>query len=146
MDKKKLQTGLIFAILYVAYAVVLFLLNKNFKISFWLSFGFITLGFIFMMIAFFFVSNEKRKKQVVGMPVTVLSVMYFALEFVLGTIFMFIPSLSFTWAFVPQFVVFVLFLLCFVGAMLGSNNYKSESTVAVEEQKQEQIDDKTEQE
>ena len=125
MNKKKVQMGLIFGILYVAYAVVLFLLNKNFELSFWLSFGFITLGFVFMMISYFFVNNPERKKQVVGMPVTGMSTMYFVVEFVLGTIFMFFPKLGFTAAFIPQFILFVLFALCFVGAMLGSNNYKS---------------------
>ena len=50
---------------------------------------------------------------------------------------MFFPALSFTWAFVPQFVVFVLFLLCFVGAMLSSNNYKSEEQIKQEQEKQE---------
>ena len=124
MNKKKLQIGLIFAILFVAYNIVLFLLNNDYQISFWISFGFIVASFVLTMIAFFFVSDEKRKKQVVGMPVTVLTVMYFVVEFVLGTILMIFPSLSFAAVFVPQFVLFVLFLLCFVPAMLSENNYK----------------------
>ena len=129
MNKKKLQTGLIFAILFVAYNILLFLLNKNYEISFWISFGFIVASFVFTMVAFFFVADEKRKKQVVGMPVTVLTVMYFVVEFVLGTILMIFPSLSFAGVFVPQFILFVLFLLCFVPAMLSENNYKQNDPV-----------------
>jgi Na+/proline symporter len=111
MDKKKLQLGLIFAILFVAYAVVLFLLNKNWTLTFWLSLGFIVVAFAFVMFAFFFVSKESRKQQVVGMPVTVLTVMYAVIEFIMGTIFMFF-DVVFAAVFVPQFIVFVLFLLC----------------------------------
>ena len=138
MNKKKLQIGLIFAILFVAYNIVLFLLNNNYQISFWISFGFIVVSFVLTMVAFFFVSDEKRKKQVVGMPVTVLTVMYFVVEFVLGTILMIFSSLSFAAVFVPQFVLFVLFLLCFVPAMLSENNYKQNNPTS-ENKKEEDI-------
>ena len=135
MDKKKLQLGLIFAILFVAYAVVLFLLNKNWTLTFWLSLGFIVVAFAFVMFAFFFVSKESRKQQVVGMPVTVLTVMYAVVEFIMGTIFMFF-NVSFAAVFVPQFIVFVLFLLCFVGAMFSSKNYKTEVQQTNQQQQQ----------
>ena len=137
MDKKKLQLGLIFAILFVAYAVVLFLLNKNWTLTFWLSLGFIVVAFAFVMFAFFFVSKESRKQQVVGMPVTVLTVMYAVVEFIMGTIFMFF-NVSFAAVFVPQFIVFVLFLLCFVGAMFSSKNYKTEVQQTNQQQQPEQ--------
>lgn len=144
MDKKKLQLGLIFAILFVAYAVVLFLLNKNWTLTFWLSLGFIVVAFAFVMFAFFFVSKESRKQQVVGMPVTVLTVMYAVIEFVMGTIFMFF-DLSFAAVFVPQFIVFVLFLLCFVGAMFSSKNYKTEAELAKQQKAQQPAEEQSEQ-
>ena len=140
MDKKKLQLGLIFAILFVTYAVVLVLLNKNWSLTFWLSLGFIVVAFAFVMFAFFFVSKESRKQQVVGMPVTVLTVMYAVVEFVMGTIFMCF-DLAFAAVFVPQFIVFALFLLCFVGAMFSSKNYKTEAQVT-KQQPAEEVEEK----
>ena len=125
MDRKKLQLGLIFAIILVSYNIVLFLLTKVMHTSFWVSYIFIMIALIFVMFSFFFVSNEKRKKQVVGMPVTVLSVLYLCTEFIMGTIFMFF-NLEFSAIFVPQFVLFVLFALCFIPAVLSPNNYKKE--------------------
>ena len=145
MDKKKLQLGLIFAILFVAYAVVLFLLNKNWTLTFWLSLGFIVVAFAFGMFAFFFVSKESRKQQVVGMPVTVLTVMYAVIEFVMGTIFLFF-NVSFAAVFVPQFIVFVLFLLCFVGAMFSSKNYKTEAELAKQQNVEQTAEEQPEQE
>ncbi len=125
MDRKKLQLTLGFGVFFVAYLIVLFLVTNNLHTSFWVSLIFVVLAFLFMTIAFFFVSNEKRKKQVVGMPVTTMTVMYFVIEFVMGTIFMFF-DIEFVWVFVPQFIVFVLFLLCFMPAMISENNYKRE--------------------
>ncbi len=125
MDRKKLQLGLGFGVFFVAYLIVLFLVTNNLHTSFWVSLIFVVLAFLFMTIAFFFVSNEKRKKQVVGLPVTTMTVMYFVIEFIMGTIFMFF-DVEFVWVFVPQFIVFVLFLLCFMPAMISENNYKRE--------------------
>lgn len=127
MDRRKLQLSLIFAIILVAYNIVLFLVTKVLYTSFWVSYIFIMLSLLFVIISFFFVSSENRKKQVVGMPVTVLSVLYFCAEFILGTIFMFF-NLEFSAVFVPQFVLFVLFALCFVPAILSPKNYKKENT------------------
>ena len=137
MNKKKLTTLLVFGILYVTYAVVLFLLNKNYQLSFWLSFGFITASVLFMLLSFTFASKDGRSQQVVGMPVNVLSSIYFGIEFVLGTILMIFPALSFAAVFVPQFVLLALYLVCFVPAILSDNNYKSVE-IKAEEKKEEQ--------
>ena len=124
MNRKKLQLGLIFGIFLVAYNIVVFLVAEKFHTSFWISFIFVLLAFLFMAFAFFFVSDEKRKKQVVGMPITVLTTMYYVIELIMGTIFMFF-DVSFVAVFLPQFLLFVLFVVCFIPAVLSENNYKS---------------------
>lgn len=139
MNKKKLTLGLVFGILFVAYNLILFLVNPatNYFISFWLSFGFIVVSFIFLVFAYLFVSDDKRKHQVVGMPVGVMTTLYFAVEFVLGTILMCF-NISFAASFIPQFVLFVLYLICFVPAILSENNYKEETaTPTLKEMKDE---------
>ena len=124
MDKKKLQLLLMFAIVVVVYNIVLFLLAKLFHTSFWVSYAFIMFAIFMCIISFFFVSNEKRKSQVVGMPVTVLSSLYLAVEFIMGTVFMFF-DVSFAAVFVPQFVLCAIYLLCFIPAMMSTKNYKT---------------------
>ena len=126
MNRKKLITGLVFAVLLATYLTVLFLVKKVFDTSFWVSFGFILASFIMVIVSFMFVANENRKRQVVGMPVTVLSCLYFAVEFVLGTIFMFF-TLDFVPVFIPQFVLFALFLVCYIPAILSDKNYKQDN-------------------
>ena len=124
MDKKKLQLLLMFAIVVVVYNIVLFLLTELFHTSFWVSYAFIMFAIFMCIISFFFVSNEKRKSQVVGMPVTVLSSLYLAVEFIMGTVFMFF-DVSFAAVFVPQFVLCAIYLLCFIPAMMSTKNYKT---------------------
>ena len=124
MDRKKVQLGLMFAIVVVVYNIVLFLLARAFHTSFWTSYGFIMFSIVMCVISFFFVSNEKRKSQVVGMPVTVLSSLYLAIEFVMGTVFMFF-DVAFATVFVPQFVLCALYLLCFIPAIMSPKNYKT---------------------
>lgn len=124
MDRKKVQLSLMFAIVVVVYNIVLFLLAGAFHTSFWTSYAFIMFSIIMCVISFFFVSNEKRKSQVVGMPVTVLSSLYLAIEFVMGTIFMFF-DVAFATVFVPQFVLCALYLLCFIPAIMSPKNYKT---------------------
>ena len=124
MDRKKAQLGLMFAIIVIVYNIVLFLLAKTLHTSFWVSYGFIMFSILMCVISFFFVSNEKRKSQVVGMPVTVLSSLYFVIEFIMGTIFMFF-DVSFAAVFVPQFVLCAIYLLCFIPAVMSTKNYKT---------------------
>ena len=124
MDRKKVQLGLMFAIIVVVYNIVLFLIAKTLHMSFWVSYGFIMFSILMCVISFFFVSNEKRKSQVVGMPVTVLSSLYFVIEFIMGTIFMFF-NVSFAAVFVPQFVLCAIYLLCFIPAVMSTKNYKT---------------------
>lgn len=123
MNRKKLITGLVLGVILITYLTVLFLVKKEFGTSFWVSFAFILASFLIVVASFMFVANENRKHQVVGMPVTVLSCLYFAAEFVLGTIFMFF-TLDFVPVFIPQFVLFALFLVCYIPAILSDKNYK----------------------
>lgn len=132
MNKKKLQLILMFAVVLIAYNLVLFLVNKNFTTSFWVSYIFIMVALLFTFGSFSFINKNNRNKQVVGMPVNVLCVLYCVCEFVLGTIFMFF-NLNFVPVFVPQFVLFALFMLCYIPAMLSEKNYKQEQPNKTEE-------------
>ena len=123
MNRKKLITGLVLGVVLVTYLTVLFLVKKEFGTSFWVSFAFVMASFLIVVASFMFVANENRKPQVVGMPVTVLSCLYCVVEFILGTIFMFF-TLDFVPVFIPQFVLFALFLICYIPAILSEKNYK----------------------
>lgn len=125
MKKSKLILPITLLIFYATYCLVVFLASKTFPQGFWVSFGFVTLAYLFMDFSLMYVSHDNIKKQVVGLPVGTMSVMYFIVEMILGTVFMFV-DVSFLAYFLPQIILFALFLLCFIPAILSDKNYKEE--------------------
>ncbi len=125
MKKSKLILPITLLIFYATYCLVVFLVSKTFPQGFWISFGFVTLAYLFMDFSLMYVSHDNIKKQVVGLPVGTMSVMYFIVEMILGTVFMFV-NVSFLAYFLPQIILFALFLLCFIPAILSDKNYKEE--------------------
>ena len=125
MKKSRLILPITLLIFYATYCLVVFLVSKTFPQGFWISFGFVTLAYLFMDFSLMYVSHDNIKKQVVGLPVGTMSVMYFIVEMILGTVFMFV-NVSFLAYFLPQIILFALFLLCFIPAILSDTNYKEE--------------------
>lgn len=125
MKKSKLILPITLLIFYATYCLVVFLVSKTFPQGFWVSFGFVTLAYLFMDFSLLYVSNDNNKKQVVGLPVSTMSVMYFSVELILGTVFMFV-NVSFLAYFLPQVILLSLFLLCYVPAILSDKNYKEQ--------------------
>lgn len=125
MKKSRLILPITLLIFYATYCLVVFLVSKTFPQGFWISFGFVTLAYLFMDFSLMYVSHDNIKKQVVGLPVGTMSVIYFIVEMILGTVFMFV-NVSFLAYFLPQIILFALFLLCFIPAILSDKNYKEE--------------------
>ena len=138
MNKDKLILPLVMLVVFATYCTVLFLVNTCYDASFWLSFAFIVIAFLFVAGAFTFVSKPVRSRQVVGMPVTVLTCLYLAVEVVLGTLFMFIGNVPVVWSLIPQLLLFAVFVICFIPAILSSKNYKDEQTLIAEQNAYEQ--------
>ena len=76
-----------------------------------------------MAFAYFYTSNKVLAQRVVGLPLRTLTTMYFVVELIMGTIFLYF-NLKFLAVFLPQFIVLVLFLLVFVPALLSDQNAK----------------------
>ena len=127
MKKSRLILPITLLIFYATYCLVVFLVSKTFPQGFWISFGFVTLAYVVMDFSRMYVSHDNIKKQVVGLPVGTMSVMYFIVEMILGTVFMFV-NVSFLAYFLPQIILFALFLLCFIPAILSDKNYKEEQS------------------
>ena len=125
MKKSKLIMPICMFIFIATYLLVVLLVAKDFTTAFWVSLAFVIASYLIMDFALMFTKKENIKEQVVGLPVGTMSVMYFALELVLGTVFMFV-KVSFLAYFLPQIILFSLFLLCFIPAMLSDKNYKTE--------------------
>ncbi len=125
MRKSKFILPICSFIFIATYLLIVFLTKKEFNAGFWVSLAFVVVAYLIMDFALMYTHQKHIKSQVVGLPVGTMSVMYFALELVMGTVFMFV-NVPFLAYFLPQIIVFSLFLMCFVLAMLSDNNYKSD--------------------
>lgn len=126
MNNKKLITILSsFAIFLVVLSVILFVVHKNLNSVFWVSYVFMVLSILIACGCVYFAGLDRNAQQVSGMPVNVLGVMYMAVEVILGIILICVPKVSFAGAFIPQLVLFAIFLAIAIPAFLYG--YKSDS-------------------
>lgn len=115
MNKRKFITILSsFIILIATYNLIVFLVRKNNEISFWLSYGMIMFAMIMLLLTFVLTNINGNSKKVVGLSTKTLAFYYLAIEFVLGTIFMFFPSMNNIAVIIPHILITALFLLLYV--------------------------------
>ena len=104
------------------YNLILFLIKSSsgslYNASFWVSYGFITLAFILFFVSQFIVGSKENLDKVTGMPINVLSFMYLFVAFIMGTIFMFFPASSLIIVLIPHIIIFAIYLLIFIPALL----------------------------
>lgn len=114
MKRSGIIAGSIIFILMALYNTLIFCLTKNFTTSFWIGYIFIMLSMLIMLISFVICAY---KEKLVGLPLNMLSLYYFVLELILGSCLMFF-DIPFIAAFLPQMIVFLIFLMIYVPAIL----------------------------
>ena len=114
MKKSGIIAGSVILILMAIYNTLLFCLCKNFTTNFWVGYAFI-MGSMRIMLVSFIISMGNGK--VVGLSLTTLSLYYFVFELILGSCLMFF-NIPFIAVFLPQMIVFLIFLMIYVPAVL----------------------------
>ncbi len=115
MNKKKFITILSsFIILIATYNLIVFLVRKNDEISFWLSYGMIMFAMVMLLLTFVLTNINGNSHKVVGLSTKTLSFFYLAIEFIMGTIFMFFPNMNNIAVIIPHIIITALFLLLYV--------------------------------
>jgi len=114
MKKSGIIAGSVIFILMAIYNTLLFCLCKNFTTNFWVGYAFI-MGSMLIMLVSFVISMGNGK--VVGLPLTTLSLYYFVFELILGSCLMFF-NIPFIAVFLPQMIIFLIFLMIYVPALL----------------------------
>lgn len=107
-----------FIVLLLSYNLILFLVRKNNNISFWLSYGEIMFASVMFMLAFILTSTRENKPKVVGLSIKTLCFFFLGIEFIMGTIFMFLPNMPTLAVLIPNIVTTALFLLLFTPCAL----------------------------
>lgn len=122
MKQKKnlVLTGIIYAILFTVYNVLVFTIFKTYNNVFWLSYGFMCLAFavqiISMLLSF---KTADIETMFLGIPLASLSVYYIFAELFVSATFMFFPMAGMTIAAVVQIVLLAAFLVIAIIALMA---------------------------
>lgn len=117
-NKKALVFSIVTLLMLGLYNLIIFLIKSEFPKNFWISYGFISFGFLLVVISSLIANNKINYQKTTGLPITVLSCMYCVLELFLGTIFICIPSARFTLVFLTQIIILVLTLAIYIPSVL----------------------------
>lgn len=124
MNKKKFIAILYSAIVVTGlYNLILFLLNKNWTISFWLNYGFIMFAIVMTFVSMMITNSKNNQNEVKGISIISLSFIYLTLTFVVGTTLMFFPSVGHIVSLIVHVVLASIYSLILVPSIL---NYYSE--------------------
>lgn len=125
---------------YVMYSFILFMVNKNWMPSFWISYGFITLSFMCSFgLTFSPRIFAKGTNTTLFSPIVSVVVIYLIVEFVIGTIMMFFPLLPIKTCFLIQVPILILFVI--IGLVLFTGNKQISNQIAKQREKEIYFDD-----
>lgn len=105
------------------YNLIVFLVRQNNNASFWISYGFIMFALVFFFTARFISTAKENQPKTTGLNISVLTGLYFAVELIMGTIFMFFPKMILVACLLPHAILTAITLLIFIPACL---NYYTE--------------------
>jgi hypothetical protein len=106
-------------IFVIVFNVVVFMIFQTFTVTFWVAYGFIHVAYLMAVISSY-VRPKGRSSAVLGYPLASISWTYFLVEFVLGTMFLIFKDASFKISFIPQFVLFGIYVSLFISNILAN--------------------------
>lgn len=120
-QKNLLLTGLIYAILFGVFNLLVFVIFKNRTNVFWLSYSFMTLAFIVQFASLFMSFFKKSDVETIffGIPLVSFSVYYLVAELCVGTIFMIFQEVGSTIPLVIQVLILAAFLVVGIIAIMA---------------------------
>jgi hypothetical protein len=132
-NKNLFLTGLIYAILFMTYNLVIFMIFKNKESVFWLSYGFMVIAFtiqiVSMLLSF---KNTEIETIFFGIPLVSLSIYYLLAEFFCSLVFMIFQGAGFKIAFIVQIVLLAGFSIIAIIALTARDAVQDISQVVKE--------------
>jgi len=119
-QKNNLLIGLIYAILFGVYNLLVFVIFKKHTNVFWMSYGFMTLAFVVQIASMFFAFKKADVETVFfGIPLASFSVFYLIAELCVGTVFMVFQQVGTTIPLVIQILMLAAFLVIAIIALMA---------------------------
>lgn len=124
MKSKKNSIYFIISALVIlsVYNLLVFILSEERINVFWLAYSFTTLALLFQLsIPIFLVSDKQMKKDAfISIPIVLHCILYTIVQLIIGVILMLV-SINFKIAFLIEVVIFAIFLLNIISALIGKN-------------------------
>jgi hypothetical protein len=111
--------AIIWCVPVIAYIAILILANVEQDATFWVSLCFLTFSYLMLGISAVAVPRS-RVAAILSIPLVLLASIYFGLEFIAATVFIYGPSFSFPAVVAVQIILAALFLVVFATTMLSN--------------------------
>jgi len=120
-QKNLLLTGLIYAIMFGVFNLLVFVIFENRTSVFWMSYGFMTLAFIVQIGSMFLSFKKMDDVETIffGIPLFSLSVFYLIAELCVGVIFMIFQRVGTTIPLVIQILLLASFVVIAIIALMA---------------------------
>jgi len=118
--KNLVLTGVIYAIIFAVYNILVFTIFKNYSPVFWISYSFMCIAFVTQILSMMLSFKTADVETIFfGIPLVSLSIYYILAELFVSTTFMVFQIAGVTIATVIQIVIFAAFLVIAIIALMA---------------------------
>ena len=123
MKNNKILLAAAFGILFVVYNIIIFITATDTSGSFWVSYAFTVIAFIVQIISltFFFWEKNKDRSAFNSLPFVIVSVFYFIVQLIAGSIFMLLTPVGIKALIIVQIVILSAYLIVAILTLIGKN-------------------------
>lgn len=121
MKVNKTLFGLIEAIVFVVYNLIVFISTPNMTVTFWLAYAFTVLSFVSLACVIVF-NRTNKDNAIYGFSIYAANIAYLVLQIIVGIIFIAFSVISVKIAIVTEVVLLSVFLVIALFLLLGKAN------------------------
>jgi hypothetical protein len=133
MKKINMLWTLLGAIIIGVFNIIIFSITKTYNATFWISYGFIHLAFVMVVISMISKTKVGKSISIKNVRIT-FSFLYFIVELILGTFFILFKDVDFQIALVPQIILAAIyggFYILSLIAYESASADKEENTIPI---------------
>lgn len=123
MKSNKILVSAGVAVVFAVFNLLVFIFSPQMTPTFWVSYGFTVVAFVLQELILLFCLQRKASADTVfyRIPILLMGFVYWALQVIVGSIFMGLPEIKVTWAIVVQVILLAIFALVAIAASVGNN-------------------------
>lgn len=119
-ERSWIMTAIIYAIVFVVFNILVFLIVDKKNGIFWMSYIFMCLAFVIQIASMFLALRSLETETVfMGIPLASLSFYYFFAAIFVGGVFMFFQNASFKLAFILQILILAIYIVVAIMSLMS---------------------------